>query len=190
MNAFIEKRRIEALGMERLLPYIEDKAFKGRMVVTTKGALSKFLQESVGDVIFNVDEHTICCVEIKVEREWTDNLFLETWSNRNLENRKEHADLGSNPGWLWKIRADALLYYFLDTDQLVVVPVFSLKRWAFVKESIHSSRPGRLWDFPEKPTKVEQKNDAWGRLVPVKVLTREAGAKLITVQQLSLFGME
>jgi hypothetical protein len=104
------------------LPYLEERAFKGRIVSTARGTLARTLQQDFGDHLLNTDDRTVWAVEIKVEQAWTGNLFLETWSNRNLESKATHAELGSTPGWLIKTRADMLLYYFLDGDNLVTVP--------------------------------------------------------------------
>jgi hypothetical protein len=39
-------------------------------------------------------------------------------------------------------------------------------------------RPGRLYDFPERTQRrYAQRNDTWGRIVPVDVLAAEAGMK-------------
>lgn len=190
MNAFCMASNVEIFGMAVLMPYLEEKAHRGRIVKTAKGALARFLQETIGDVVFNTDDETICCAEIKVEKKWTGNLFLETWSNRNLEKKESHAMRGSNPGWLAKTQADVLLYYFLDTDDLIALPVFTLKRWAFVL-SRRNGHAGRIWDFEEKKQgKYDQLNDTWGRIVPVSVLEKEANAKRLSVLQLELFGRD
>ncbi len=90
-------------------------------------------------------------VEIKIEQAWTGNLFLETWSKRNLEDKASHAELGSAPGWLLKTRADLLLYYFLDTDDLVTLPVFRLKQWAFGSgEEGQDATDESVWVTPDR----------------------------------------
>ena len=124
-------------------------------------------------------------LEIKVERHWTGNLFLETWSNLNLADRDSHYERGSTPGWLVTSRADLLLTYFLDNDDLVTVPFLRLKRWAF------SSGPqGGVYAWPEKPQgRYGQLNDTWGRCVPVEHLVREVGAKRGQVRQMELLSV-
>ena len=183
MNAFESASLVEAKAYAVLMPYLEERSYQSRFVKTAKGALAKWLQEQVGDVLMNVTDEQVCAIEIKAENTWTKNLFLEVWSNRNLESRQSHADRGQNRGWLDKLRADVLLYYFLDEDILVSLPVFSLKRWAFG----HGDVAGRLYDYPEKRQgKWVQMNDTWGRCVPVKTLIDEAGARATRVRQLSL----
>lgn len=184
MNAFEGASMVEARGMAVLLPYIEEKAHAGRFVRTCKGPLARFLQEELGDVLVNTSESTIYSAEIKVEQRHTGRLFLETWSNRNLEDKASHAERGSNPGWLFKLRADLLLYYFLDSDDLYTIPLFRLKRWAFGS----GDERGRLYDFPEKPqSRYRQLNDTWGRIVDIDVLRREVGIKHTKVQQIAMF---
>jgi hypothetical protein len=93
-------------------------------------------------------------------------------SNRNLEDKASHAKLGSALGWLLKTRADLLLYYFLDTDDLVTLPVFRLKQWAF-----GSGDEGGIYRRPEKRQgRCAQSKDSWGRCVPVDLLEAEVGA--------------
>ena len=184
MNAFTTASLVEQRGLAILLPYLEERAFKGRIVSTARGTLARTLQQDFGDYLLNTHDRTVWAVEIKVEQAWTGNLFLETWSNRNLESKATHAELGSTPGWLIKTRADMLLYYFLDSDDLVTLPVFRLKQWAF-----GSGDEGGIYRFREKRQgRYAQANDSWGRCVPVDVLEQEIGAKRAKVRQMSLFG--
>lgn len=186
MNAFDLARGVEAQAMVRLLPFVEERAQSGRYVVTDKGRLAPFLQEIVGDVIFNDKQDRMWSIEIKAERRFTGNLFLETWSNRNLENPDSHARRGSNVGWLAKLQADLLFYYFLDVDRLFIGQVFALKRWAFG----HGKVEGRLYDYKEvTQAKYAQLNDTVGRLVSIADLCREMAPapKLYSVSQLDLF---
>lgn len=170
--SFDSKRAIEAEAFMVLKPYIVEKS-DGRYVVTSKGTLARWLQESVGDIIANDKDENLFAIELKAEQKHTGNLFLETWSNKNLDERQNHGCHGSNPGWLFKIRADLLFYYFLDADILYSIDVFRLKRWAFGNGPRGKERAGRLWDFQEKLVVDDQKNDTWGRPVPVVILWNE-----------------
>lgn len=170
MSGFARASKVEAEGNAILLPYLNELS-DGRLVVTNKGVLAKWLQECVGDVLMmNGDE--VQAVEIKTEREHTGNLFLETFSNRNLESRASHAERGQNPGWMFKIKSDLLLYYFLDRDWLYTLDVFELKRWffgsgdkagAFGSGAYREKRQGRF----------VQMNDTWGLCVPLRILRDE-----------------
>lgn len=184
MSGFEQARAIEAQAMVILLPFIKERAHDGRFVLCNKGPLARYLQETTGDAIFNSDADTVWTVEIKAERKFTGNFFLETWSNRNLDDRDNHARLGSNRGWLDKLRADLLFYYFLDCDQLYIINLFRLKSWAFG----HDDEPARLERFPEKRQgRYQQRNDTWGRIVPIETVKREVGFRLVYPRQIELF---
>lgn len=177
MNAFARASSIETQGRSILEPFLLEKA-GGRFVLFDKGPLAKALQETSGDGVFSIAGDREYFVELKIEREYTGNLFLETWSNRNLESRDNHARIGSNPGWLYKQVADLLLYYFLDADRLYCFDLFKLKRWAF--------RDRRLFSYPEKKQgRYDQLNDTWGRIVPVADLAVDPGYRLLHPKQLS-----
>jgi hypothetical protein len=185
VNAFTQASLVEHRGLAVLLPYLEERAYRGRLVSTAKGPLSQTLQHAFGDYFMNTDAETVRSLEIKVERQWTGNLFLETWSNRNLDDQHAHFEHGSTPGWLVTSRADLLLFYFLDTDDLVTAPLLRLKRWAF-----GSGPQGGVYAWPEKlQGRYGQANDTWGRCVPVDHLEREVGARRTQVRQLSLLAV-
>ena len=157
---------VEHNGLAVLLPYLEEQAYRGRLVSTAKGPLSCTLQKSFGDFFINVDAETARSLEIKVERQWAGKLFLETWSNLNLADREAHAERGSTPGWLVASRADLLMVYFLDSDDLVTVPLRRLKRWTS-GFGPHGSINARC---EAQQRRYEQRNDSWGRLVPAAFL--------------------
>lgn len=186
VNAYASTSLVEHHGLAVLMPFLEERAYRGRVVSTVRGTLAKTLQADFGDVLMNTDADTIWSIEIKVEQHRTGNLFLETWSNRNLDNKASHDERGCNPGWLLSSRADLLLYYFLDTDDLVIAPVFRLKRWAF-----GSGEEGGIYAWPEKrQNRYALANDNWGRCVPAGVIEREVGAKRMQVRQMPLFPPE
>lgn len=161
MTAFDAGRNIERLSLDILRPFIQQRAFNGQYVVTSKGPLAQELQRSVGDVLYNTDAETVYSAEIKAELEDKfGNFFLETWSNRAR----------FTLGWMFNLKADLLLYHFLKEDALYVIPFNRLRTWAFHER--------RIYTFPEKPqSKYEQSNDTWGRCVPIDVLTRELSLK-------------
>lgn len=185
MNAYDGGRMVEARGMARLIPFLEEQS-GGRLVLTDKGRLGPMLQQIVGDVLFNSRESgKVFGVEVKVEERWTGNLFLEVWSNRNLDNRDSHARLGSNPGWMLKLQSDLLFYYFLDADRLVVLDVFALKRWAFGRDG----QGGHIHEHRQAvQTKRAQMNSTVGHVVPVKTLIdeMETRVRVLNVAQLDM----
>ena len=74
------------------------------------------------------------------------------------------------------------MFYFLDTDDLVTVPLLRLKRWAF-----GSGTEGGIYAWPEKRQgRYGQLNDTWGRCVPVDHLAEAVGATRTQVRQLTL----
>jgi len=189
MNAFNQGRIVEAKGMAVLAPFLEERA-NGKLVLFDKGALAKAMQESVGDAIFTACDGSARSVEVKTEERFTGNLFLETWSNRNLSERGSYVCRGNNPGWLFKSSSELLFYYFLTNDRLYVFDLFRLKQWAFVSPG-GLGFDGRLSDFREVPQgRYSQLNETRGRIVPLEVLREEVGYRLFYPKQLHLFERE
>lgn len=189
MNAFSEARLIEAQSVKFLEPFLEERAFRGRFVLTLKGPLARALQSSAGDALFNVADGSLWSVEMKADNTDHHNMFLETFSNKNLNDASSHSGRGSTPGWMVTLGADLLLYHRLRFDELLVVNLFSLKRWAFGYQR-PDGRPvaGRIFDYPERAQrKYGQPNDTWGRCVPISVIEAEVGLKRFSVQQLTLW---
>lgn len=161
-NAFDDARNVEARSMTILRPFIEQRAWNGKYVVLSKGPLAADLQKMAGDVAFNSDADTVFTIEVKAEEDCRfGNFFLETWSNRSR----------LTPGWMVTLRADLLLYHFLAEDLLYRIPLGKLQDWAF--------RRNRIYDFPERvQAKRDQRNDTWGRCVPIAVVVDELGLGL------------
>jgi len=159
MNAFESAKTVEQRSLEILRPFIQQRAYNGRFVITSKGPLAREIQCAAGDVFFNSDCETVYSIEIKAEESNRyGNFFFETWSNRSR----------FKLGWIYTLSADLLLYHFIDDDMLFKIPFQKLKRWAF-----HS---GRIYDFEERrQSKYEQMNDTWGRCVPISVIIEELG---------------
>ena len=181
-DGFQRAQGVERQAWHALEPFLKERS-DGRFVLCNKGPMARHLQQVTGDAIFNADDR-MWSVEIKAEKKHTGNLFLETWSNRNLEDRNSHASRGMNPGWMCKIRADLLWYYFLDVDKLYIFDFFKLKRWAY---GCGDKKP-RLFDFPEKRQEAyDQLNDTLGRVVPIDTLSEEIGFRLVRPRQIPLF---
>jgi hypothetical protein len=157
MNAFEAGKSVEQRSREILHPFIQQRAFNGQFVVTSKGPLARELQRSVGDLLYNTDAETVYSAEMKAEEEnkWG-RFFLEMWSNREW----------FTPGWMIYLKTDLLLYHFLKEDLLYPIPFMALRKWAFHR--------GRIYAFPERQqSKYKQANDTWGRCVPIEILVRE-----------------
>lgn len=171
---------VEAEGKAILRPYLEERS--DGLVMLTKGRLAQWLQCQIGDAVANArgllaanDGETVS-VEIKTERKHTGNLFLETWSNRNLDSRDNYYRCEPKPGWFVTLRASQLLYYFLDTDTLYCIDMFALKRWAFGWLPADGvERQANIYRFPLRKAKCDQLNQTYGYLVPVEVLNEKLG---------------
>ena len=180
---------VEERGRAIILPFLKSRSHDGQLVVFNKGALMRHVQERIGDFAFNSDADRFYTVEMKVEQTHTGNLFLETWSNKNLENRQSHFERGSNPGWMLKSTAELLFYYFLDNDHLYIIDLLELQRWAF---GVDEAQPQMLRpQYREvRQGRYHQRNDTWGRLVPIydirNALT-ERHFKLVYPKQIEMF---
>lgn len=158
MSGYQDALAVEARGREALSPFLTQRAYEGRLVWTTKGRLSEELQKTAGDLVYNSDADTVVACEIKVEERWTGNVFLERWSNRPRW----------KAGWLETLSTDLLLYYFLESDQLLVLHFENLRRWLYNCES--GCKPPSS-NFPHVlQRKNAQLNQTWGYLVSVAVM--------------------
>lgn len=197
MNSYDQCNLVAARSFAMLGPFLEET--QGRYVVTDKGRLAPYLQSVVGDLVFNDRQGRMWTVELKADATSYGNLFLETWSNRNLDDLANRHVGGRKPGWLLTLNADLLFYHFTNQDKLVIFNLPALQRWAFCALSRNMSEPnqrgertrlqGRLWDFRETVQKQSsQKNDTWGRPVPIDVLLKEVTPtpKVVSVRQLTL----
>lgn len=191
MNAFEQAKKVEAEGLKILEPLISHES-GGRYVLTDKGRLSKELQLRYGDVLSQVGGEVVCA-EIKCERrkyvpKWQEllsperqgNIFLEEFSNKSKRRR----------GWLDHLDTDRLLYYFLEEDWLYVLSFPELWEWAINapcvtmtdtrRQAIDEGYFGRMYDYPRKKQgKYTQKNDTWGRIVPINHLLNEITHRIL-----------
>lgn len=162
MDSFSECKAIEMQSLDDLIPFIQKHCHEGRFILTDKGRLSELLQRQVGDVVLNAKgTQKVVSIEVKCEKEKSQNLFLETWSNRMP---------GGRMGWMFTLNADYLFYYFLEGRLLLSIDFQKLWHWCFVL--------GRIYHYPEKPQgKNPQKNKTCGRCVPIEVIRKEVGVK-------------
>lgn len=190
MNAFDQANLVEAKGMAILLPFLEENA-EGKVVITNKGRLAKYLQETAGDFITQI-KGVMWTIEAKFEQDYspgTKNLFLETWSNKNLDSLESHSERGCNPGWLVKTKADLLFYYILKHDDLYIIDLFRLKRWAFGFTDSNGNlvQPEIFKGKERKQRKYSQLNDTWGYAVSANYLLQKSWCKHVHVKQIPLF---
>jgi hypothetical protein len=90
MNASTDACLVEQRGMAVLLPFLESRAWRGQVIRVAKGPLATHFQRSFGDRLIATGPGNVASVEIKSQRRWTGNLFLEVWSNKNLDDRGSH----------------------------------------------------------------------------------------------------
>lgn len=168
MTGFDAARKVEAKGMAELSAFFREHSLDGRFVLTDKGPQSRFLQETLGDVVLQAKNRECWTVEVKTERENRHgNFFLETWSNRPMG----PLDPNLNLGWLYKLRCDVLLYFFIESGEIYSVPFGKLRYWCFC-----SGWNKGIYAFDEKPQATyQQLNNTFGRCVPIDVIRREVG---------------
>lgn len=144
MSAFRTASAVEAEGLAILIPFA---ASLGVQLVPTNQ--HGYLQKVYGDFIARWKTGKCKFVEVKVEREHTGNLFIESWSNRSH----------GTHGWLDTCRANWFWYYFLESDSLYCFELPRLREWLF---------DGRIERYRfVRQGKYDQINDTWGYLVPV-----------------------
>lgn len=155
MTAFDDCRGVEFESWRMLQPHFQlEWSDDGHYAVITKGRLAKELQAKYGDVILNFHGE-VKAIEIKSERRYTGNLFLESWSN-----------YPHKPGWMHTLDADYIFYHFIDRNILYIIDFPALKEWAFDWKFLEI--------YPEKPQgKYTQLNDTRGYIVPISELMRD-----------------
>ena len=185
MNAYEDACTVEARGLARLVPYLKRRAKDGELVMFTKGTLAMHMQEVVGDLAYNTPEGIYITVEVKSEEEDKyGNFFLESWSNRNLENDAYNERYGQKTGWMFRQQARLLLYYFLSSDECYAINFFKLRQWAFGHDPAGFRRINK---YPERAqNKRQQYNDTWGWCVPIGVIGKEVGFKKVNPLQIEL----
>lgn len=165
MNPFARCKKIETAAMRDIIPFLRGSG--GRFVSTFKGHRAKEIQCTYGDFFYEDCTGNLWAIELKTEeRNQYGNFFLETWSNRQWKKL----------GWLYTLQTDVLLYYFLMDRALYSIDFHRLQSWAFGHCNGGTEMPARLYDFKERPQKKhDQRNDTWGRPVPIKTIKREVG---------------
>lgn len=157
MSAFQQTQKYVEIMIKEVLPWLEacHREVQAIDLDYTSQDAAYTLQTLGGDYLMDRFNGTQYLAEFKAEGKHTENLFLETWSN------KPH-----RPGWLLKNHADRLFYYFCDLHKLYVIDFPRLKRWAFADNRIES--------FLEvEQGKYEQQNKTCGRLVWIPTLFDE-----------------
>ena len=140
MNPFVEKLSIEAASEVILIPWMISRGwifgehyprfdFRGDYPIT-RNSISKNL-------------------EIKAEQKTTGNLFIE-WASNAYVGRQRW-------GWYYTLKADILLYHFLDENTVHTIDVKRLQEC-------------ELWKYRTAAATIEQHNLTLGLLIPVEHL--------------------
>jgi len=176
-RTFYDCRRIEALGLKMAERFLERHG--ADYILVEGGQTAKFLQQIAGDIIARMPKNRrFWAIEVKTEREnrWG-NIFIEWFSNRNLEDRNSHGCRGTSMGWFAELRSDLLWYQFLDSQEIHIFDLFALQRWAlWTPPEDREQRHPRIFQYNLKPEGItNQKNDTWGFCVPQKDIATIAG---------------
>jgi hypothetical protein len=160
MNEFLRASEVELEALFDLLPFIAKRSERGEVVLT---APFKYVQKAIGDALARRNGHTYS-IEIKAERRFTGNVFLETFSNKPV-----------NDGWMYTTCATEIWFYFLANRSLNMVNTAELREWAFGKPGTREQ--GRLAAFEEVPQQqYDQRNYTHGRIVPIRILQAEVAS--------------
>lgn len=162
MSDYKKSKKVEAEGSTVIYNFIK-KYYKNVVSLHTKDL------QRYGDYIAQKEGKTVI-IEVKnEEKNKYGNFFIETWSNRKW----------SNMGWIHKLKADVLLYYFQDTGELFVFnPVQDMVKFLI--------EDGNIWKYPQAPQKKYcQQNDTWGACVPIDHLTKFEWCKKLKLETLT-----
>jgi len=175
MSSFDRNVSFEDVCVERIVshftPILAQAGLSLMLVQHTKDSarkqgLVRDLQKVIGDAMLLKDGKIHRTVEFKCERKASRNLFVETYSNLDLEGRLAL-------GWLYRLQTDEIWYFFSDTGDLYRICLPSFRAW--LGEVIRPSRSGpnivRLMEFREVLQQSHaQPNRTVGRLVPLAAL--------------------
>jgi len=145
MNPFEEKVCIETSSEKILIPWMKSRGW------VFGEHYPKF--DTRGDYPITRDGITKN-IELKAEQKTTGNLFVEWASNANVGRQRW--------GWYYTLRADILLYHFLDENTVHVIDVKRLQEC-------------ELWRHKTAAATIEQHNLTLGWLVPVEYLRAMSG---------------
>lgn len=159
-KGYQDSLQVEKRSRKILHAWLKSDCDEGRFVLTDKGRLSKEMQCRFGDVLAQKNGLAVW-IELKAEMDFTGNFFIEEWSNRKW----------GNPGWLYKLDTDLLFYHFVIDGLLYIINFQQLKKWLLEMPPDwcrYKPRQINLCQYDEKKQgKYAQKNDTWGRTIPV-----------------------
>lgn len=143
MNSFDKAREVEKISTSIVVPFLTG------LGMTFTPIVGFDQQVTYGDFVVTGPNDTFYWAELKAERMHTENLFLETYSNRRAGRK----------GWMDHLQSHVLLYHFLDRNVMYAFRLPHLQNWFKVAAPKYREVPQR---------RHEQNNDTWGRIVPIK----------------------
>ena len=121
----------EREGIRLALPYLQRMCKPGAEPLDTNRAKnSELLQRTIGDYLVPCVDGKLESYDVKTEREYTGNLFVETWSNRA-------AGVWEKLGWIYTLRSDYLMAIYLDVKAAFVIPYGPLYEWCITSGNLY-----------------------------------------------------
>lgn len=157
---------VERQGIALVRPLLMRWVRPGADLIDTNNARqSEVWQRTIGDFVMPMRDGSFSGVEVKTERRYTANFFVETWSNRAFGR--------SRVGWPYTLSADALVMVYLDVRAAFVLPMPRLYAWLFDFGNLyrhqHRERP------VHRSADGEQSNNTCGVPVPFSELLKPVG---------------
>ena len=140
-----------------------------------KGEMASKFQATQGDYVINSDDDTAWRLEHKCEySNFHGNFFIETFSNKSR----------GNPGWFWKLEADLLLYHFIESGEVYLMKLSTLRNWLYAPT--HTGAPNVHSYKHKSQQRYEQLNDTWGYCVSISDVCAAINVRRLDVPPLPL----
>lgn len=167
---------IEEQGVQLAMSMFRFNAGAEGVILDTKNALRRAIwQRSFGDFIIQSRfTGKLFSVEVKTERTYTGNLFVESWSSYiPADQDQSHA----RRGWIHTLECDYLLAIYLDTLFGFIIPFQSLQRWCCTGDNLSLKQRGYKEKSCRDWREMKQLNCTLGYPVPFKDFTEELGVR-------------
>lgn len=158
---------IESQGKALVGPLLASWSRNGIVIDTNHARSPVVWQRTFGDYLILCPSGGLTSVEVKTERVFTGNLFIETYSNRSGDHLERR-------GWLDTLQADAIVYVFLDARAAFSLPFGRLRKWCIADGNLW--RRGYREKLVHRSENGSQRNQTLGYPVPLAHLL-DAGLK-------------
>jgi hypothetical protein len=189
MSPFQKSLNIESHGKNLFMPgFVKLFAERGQMLMLHERSQENknsqkhepesviAMQEMLGDItVLSHNKETglcenILCADFKFEQVSSDNFYLETVSDFNIEGKHRE-------GWVQKLKADEIWYCFIDSQTAARVKFSALKRWLnelTPSKANQNVRVPRHLGYPQKTqSRQNQSTHPLGILTPAKEIPPE-----------------